>query len=277
MLRLEWVRLLTGQQEAMLAELTTAARWALSFALYGGIILGLCYAAREKIFAPAAVFCITLLAICFVYGVSFVLESQEKIPSTKTAMQPLGGPGLILSNPSLAGGTAIILLQGPSEAGAARLVATPGRPMVYQAEFGGGASSFARLQFGAESPWIFKSLAIDLRLSAENLKQRYNESLLSFLLYSGALIILLSSFWFIMNFSAWPLANLFLCCLAFRGVLALEILFNSTEMQETLGSFLQNRLPLSLAVPLIFFGIGLLAHLYSFLMYIAKRKSDYAF
>jgi hypothetical protein len=49
------------------------------------------------------------------------------------------------------------------------------------------------------------------------------------------------------------------------------------EMQETFGSFLQNRLPLSLAVPLIFFGIGLLAHLYSFLMYIAKRKSDYAF
>jgi peptidoglycan/LPS O-acetylase OafA/YrhL len=96
-----------------------------------------------------------------------------------------------------------------------------------------------------------------------------------FLIHTGALIFLLSSLMFILKFSAWPLVNLFLGCLAFRGILAAEILCNTSEMQELFNSFLQNRLPVSLAVPLIFCGVGLIAHLYTFLVHLTRRQSDY--
>ena len=96
----------------------------------------------------------------------------------------------------------------------------------------------------------------------------------SFLIYAGALILLLGSLGCVLNMSAWPLANLFLGCLAFRGILALEILLNSPEMQELFESFLENRLPLSLTVPLIFCAAGVLVYLYSILVYLAKRRGD---
>jgi hypothetical protein len=44
-------------------------------------------------------------------------------------------------------------------------------------------------------------------------------------------------------------------------------------MQETFDSFLQNRLPLPMVVPLIFCAVGLLAYLYSFLVFLARRQS----
>jgi hypothetical protein len=79
---------------------------------------------------------------------------------------------------------------------------------------------------------------------------------------------------FAIKFSAWPLANLFIGALAFRGILAVETFFNSPEMQEILDSFFKNLLPTTMAVPLIFFGFGLLAHTYSILIFIAKRRDD---
>jgi hypothetical protein len=57
-------------------------------------------------------------------------------------------------------------------------------------------------------------------------------------------------------------------------VLALEVFFNSLEMRDVFESFLGERLPLSWAVPLIFCGLGLLVHLYSALVYLAKRRQD---
>jgi len=78
-----------------------------------------------------------------------------------------------------------------------------------------------------------------------------------------------------MNLSAWPLANFFLCCLAFRGVLSLETLLNSPDVQNSFNSLLQNYLPLSAVVPMIFCIAGLLIYLYSFLVYLARRKSGY--
>jgi len=96
-----------------------------------------------------------------------------------------------------------------------------------------------------------------------------------FLIYTGALAVLLISFLFIMNLSAWPLANFFLCCFAFRGVLSLERLLNSTDIQNYFNSLLHNYLPISVVVPMIFCVAGLLIYLYSFLVYLARRKSGY--
>jgi hypothetical protein len=276
-IRVEWVRTLSLERETLLVELITAARWALTFTLYGGILLGLNYAARNRFFSPVSILCIIVLTTGFVYGISLGLDSWENVPPERTPTQSLGGPGVILSNTTGSSGTVLVLLQGSVQPGGARVVAIPGKPLLYQAEFVGRDQFLASLPpvpFSDDNPWFLKSLSIDLRLSTENLHRRWNEGLVSFLIYAGALILFLCSCMFIQKFSVWPLANLFLGCLAFRGVLALEIFFNSPEMQDVFDSFLQRRLPLSLVVPLIFAGVGLLIYLYSFLVFITRRQSN---
>lgn len=278
-LRIEWVRALSQEREAVLIEIMTAARWALSLAVYGGVLLGLSYAVRRDVFTPMAILCVAVLTIGFTFGIGQLIESWENVPPAKALAQPLGKPGLILSNNVRPAGTVLVLLEGPAKPGGSRVVATPDKPLLYQAEFAGKDLSLLSLPpapFSDNCPWFLKSLAIDLRLNAENIRQTVNAGLLPFLMYAGTLVFLLCSLMFILKFSLWPLANLFLGCLAFRGVLALELFFKTPEMQEMFDSFLQNRLPRAWAVPLIFCGVGLLAHLYSFLVYLVKRQSHYA-
>jgi hypothetical protein len=278
-LHIEWVRALSQERETVLVEIITAARWALSLAVYGGILLGLSYAVRREVFAPVAISCVALLTIGFTFGIGQLLKSWENVPPAKTPVQPLGRPGLILSNNVRPAGTVLILLEGSAKPGGSRVVATPGKPLLYQEKFAGKDLSLLSLPpapFSDNCPWFLKSLAIDLRLNAENVRRHLNGGLLSFLMYTGTLVFLLCSLMFILKLSAWPLANLFLGCLAFRGVLALELFFNTPEMQDVFDSFLQNRLSPSLAVPLIFCVVGLLSYLYSFLIYLLKRQSRYA-
>jgi hypothetical protein len=273
-IRLDWTRFLTMQPEALQNEVVAAAQWALSFSLYCSIILGLCFISRERVFALLAIPCMAVLAVGLAYGASLGLENLKSLVVGKTSTQIIGGPGLILANPMRPTGTAVVLLDGPSKSGGARVVVNYDRSMIYQESFPGkDASSTIPLAPIIEgSPWVFRSIAIDLRLSAENLRRLYSEGQLSFLVYTGALVILLISFLFIMDLSAWPLANFFLCCLAFRGVLSLETLLNSPGIQGFFTSYLQSYLPISAVVPMIFCVAGLLLYLYSFLVYLARRK-----
>jgi len=278
-LRIEWVRALSQEREAILVELITAARWALSLSVYGGVLLGLSYAVRREVFALTAIICVAVLTIGFTFGIGQLLEDWEHVPPAKTLVQPLGSPGLILSNNVRPASTVLILLEGPAKPGGSRVVATPGKPMLYQEKFAGKDLSLLSLPpapFSDNCPWFLKSLAIDLQLSANNMRQYVNAGLLPFLMYAGTLVFLLCSLMFILRFSVWPLANLFLGCLAYRGILALELFFRTPEMQDVFDSFLQNRLPRVWAIPLIFCVVGLLAYLYSFLVYLLKRQSNYA-
>jgi len=278
-LRIEWIRALSQEREAVLVEIITAARWALSLTVYGGVLLGLSYAVRRGVFALTAIPCIALLTIGFTFGIGQLLEDWEHVPPARISMQPLGKPGLILSNNVRPAGTVLILLEGTAKPDGSRVVATPGKPLLYQEKFPGKDMSLLSLPpapFSDNCPWFLRSLAIDLKLNAENVRRQVNAGLLPFLVYAGTLVFLLCSLMFILKFSVWPLANLFLGCLAFRGVLALELFFKTPEMQDVFDSFLQNRLPLSWVVPLIFCSVGLLAYLYSFLVYLVKRQSNYA-
>ena len=278
-IRLDWVRALSRPQPSVLSGLVSAARWALSFALYGGVLLGLSYAVRRKVFMPASVLCVLALSLCLLWCLSAGLDSWKDLPSQGGPDKVLGGPGLILASSGRPSATSIVLLKGLAEPDGARVVAVPGKPVYYQGEYAGRNQALASLPpvpFGDDSPWFLKSIAIDIRLNAETLQRLFNEGAAPFLVYAGALVFLLSSLVFILKFSVWPLANLFLGCLALRGILALEVFFNSDEMRDAFGSFLQGRLPLSLAVPLIFAGAGLLVHLYSFLIYLTKRQSSHA-
>jgi hypothetical protein len=275
-IRLEWARLLTMQPESLKNEIVAAARWALSFGLYCSIILGLCFISREKLYAPAAVICMALLAVGFAYGVNLGLEYLRSTAAEKIVTRPIGGPGLIIANPIRPTGTAVVLLDGPSSPGGARVVIASDRSMIYQETFPGKDAVPSVLSLSPiveASPWVFRSIAIDLRLSAENMRRRYSEGLGSFLVYTGALVVLLISFLFLMDFSAWPLANFFLCCLVFRAVLFLENLLNSPGMQDFFDSLLKNYMPLSTVVPLLFCIVASLIYLYTFLVYLTKRKS----
>jgi len=277
-LRVEWIRALSPEQGAILADLIIAARWALSFTLFGSILMGLSYVVRKKVFAPIALPFIMVLTLVFIWGISLIVENVENMPSAKTREQPLGKPGLILSNTILPSGTVIVLLQGPAEPNGSRVVATPGRPLLYQTEYAGKSLASANLPpapFVDDCPWFLKSLTIDLRLYAGHLRQYLDSGLVPFLIHAGSLVFLLCSLIFILKLSAWPLINLFLGCLAFRGILALDLFLKTPEMQDIFSSFLQNRLPLSLAVPLIFCGVGILTYLYSFLIYLIKGRREY--
>jgi hypothetical protein len=275
-LRVDWVRTLPQRPETVLTSLITAAYWALALALYGSILSSLSYAVRKRCFTITRVITLIVLPLVFSYAISLGLRHWEAVPPANNSITPLGENGLILSNALSRNETAIILLKGPADPRGPRVAAIPGQPLIYQAEApAAAASGLPPIPFGNETPWFLKSLAIDIRLSSLQMQKRFSGGLIPFLIYTGSLIFLLSSFGFIFRLSAWPLANFAFGCLAFRGILALETFFNSQEMQDVFYSFLENRLPLDLAVPLIFCGFGLLVHIYSLLIYLAKKRDDY--
>ncbi|MDR0583312.1 MAG: hypothetical protein LBG57_03045 [Treponema sp.] len=276
-IRIDWVRTLPRRQGTMLTDLIAAGHWALSLALYASLLLSLSYAARGHFSVPATAVCLIVLPLVFSSGVSLGLERMENLPPAQGTVRILGGPGLFLANARRSSDTSIVLLEGPARPGGARVAAIPGRPLIYQSEAVGPgvAASLPPIPFRDDLPWFLQSMAIDLRLSAEQLEGRFKAGLLPFLIYAGALILLLSSLRFILTLSAWPLANLFLGCLAFRGILTLETFFNSPETQDVFESFLENRLPLSLSVPLIFCALGVLVYIYSLLVYAANWRRDH--
>jgi hypothetical protein len=277
-LRVEWAQNLPPKPETALTIVIAAAHWALSLAMYSSILLGLSYAARRRYFAPMAVLCVMTLSLFFNFIVSSALYNWKSVPPAEITARQMGGDGLILSNSLNRNETSVILLKGTADPLGPRVTAIPDRPLVFHESMANAAAvNLPPIPFGDDTPWFYKSLIIDLRLSEEHIQQRFNEGLVHYFIYAGALIFLLSSLGFAIKFSVWPLANLFLGVLAFRGILAIETFFNSPEMQDIFDSFFRNMMPSSFAVPLIFFAFGLLINLYEVLVYVAKRRDDHEF
>jgi len=272
-LRVDWARTFPQTDAAVLSTLISSAHWALSFTLYISILLGIGYAARNKYYQLMSIPVIIALSLIFTFGISLALKNWVDVPPEKTAGKTLGENGIILSNSINRNETAIVLLK--KDPNGPRVVAVPGRPLQFQ-EAGSASSSYGlpSVPFGNDTPWLLKNMSIDIRLNAEMIAARFNDGLLPFFIYSGALIFLLVSMGFTMRLSAWPLANLFVGALAFRGIIALETFLNTIEMQEFISSYLKNFIDVKWAVPIIFIGFGVLINLYSFLVYIAKRRTD---
>jgi hypothetical protein len=277
------MRFLPSQPQTALPEFITAARWALPVTVYFSLLFGLSYAARlsagllgagrRGLSAPPAMLCLFILSLALSGGVSLGLERLGNMIPAPGIPRSLGGPGLLLTQ----GDTTIVLLRGPEERLGPRVVSVPGRPLIYQEQPLGPNNTVLSLPpvpFRDESPWFLRSLAIDFSLTGRQFEARLREGLVSLLIYAGALIFLLVSLGFILKLSNWPLANLFLGCLAFRGVLAAETFLNSPEIQNLFAGFLGDRLPLSYTVPLIFCAFGVLVNLYTFLVFLARRRTD---
>jgi len=272
-LRVQWAQSLPLKPETSLTLLIAAAHWALSLTIHITILLSLSYGARRKYFAPMVLISVMLLSLLFHFGVSSALYQWKNVPSAVKAGKQVGENGLILSNNLNRNETAVILLNGPAEPLGPRVTAIPEQPLQYIESTPNVSLDLPPIPFGDDTPWFLKSVSIDIKLSEAQIYKRFTEGRFSYLIYAGALIFLLSSLGFAIKFSVWPLADLFLGALAFRGVLAVETFLNTPEMQEIIGSFLGDKLPVSMAVPAVFIAFGLLINVYAILVYVIKRRN----
>jgi hypothetical protein len=271
-LRVEWAQNLPPKPETSLTLLIAAAHWALSLTMHITILLSLSYGARRHYFAPMVVISVTVLSLIFHFGISSALYQWKNVPSAVTTGKQAGEEGLILSNKLNRNETAVILLKGPAEPLGPRVTAIPDQPLQYIESTSNVNLDLPPIPFGDDTPWFLKSVSIDIKLSEAQIYDRFIEGYQSYFIYAGALIFLLSSLGFAIKFSVWPLADLFLGALAFRGILAVETFLNTPEMQEIIGSFLDNKIPVPMAVPAIFFSFGLLVNIYAILVYVIKRR-----
>lgn len=221
-----------------------------------------------------AVVSIICISAVFCIGISFALDSWKSVPPAQSAGIQLGSKGLILSNSLNRNETAVVLLKGTDDPVGPRVIAVPGQPLVFQETAASSSFDLPPVPFGNDTPWFLNSLAIDIRLNAEMFQRKFNEGLIPYLIYVFPLIFLLCSLGNVIKFSVWPIANLFLGILAFYGVLSLETFLNMPEMQYIIDSYLNGMIPVTLAVPLIFLGFGILLNLYSVLAYVARRKDN---
>jgi hypothetical protein len=211
-----------------------------------------------------SVLCVFVLSCGFAVGVClglFHADSALVLPGTDTP-PALGKPGLILTQ----GETAVVLLDEPSDPTGSRVIAIPDRPLIYQKTPAGPANAgftLPPLPFRIGGPYFLTSLFIDFSLAAGQLRNRLHDGFIPFGMYLGALCLLLSSLRFVMELTSWPLANLFLGALVFRGILAAGTFLDSGEIQQFILVFLKTDIPQFTITPIIFCGMAVLALLYT--------------
>ena len=246
----------------------------LPVSLYLSILVGLSYSARKKISIFASMLCIVILASIFTGVFSVGINRILSIGPTLNPVSPIqSGPGLIISRLN----SSIILLRESSDVRGPRVASFPGTPLIYQELPSGPGNTIIPLPplpLGDTAPWLIRSIDMDFNLSGTGLKGRFEENRLGFAAYAFSLILLLGSMRFIMQLSLWPLANIFLGALVFRGILVFEVFLNSREINNLIGSFLAGRVPVMLLSPMVFSALGVLIILYTFLAGMAGKKKN---
>jgi hypothetical protein len=271
-IRIEAVRRFPPNPDQPLEDLFFAIRWALPATIYTSLLFGLSYSVKHRIPAPLSMFCLLILASALGFAALAASDRLVRFPGPASLGKSLGGPGLLLRQ----GDNAMVLLGDPGGDGGPRVVSIPGSPLNFQRFPGPGNSvlNLPSIPFRTGTAWFLQSLIIDFSLAGRQMADRFVEGPLFFLIYAAALIFLLSSLRFILDIGNWPLANLFLGALVFRGVLSLEIFLNSREIHDFLAGFIGDRIPPSLISPLAFCFLGFLVCLYSGLSFLAARKTD---
>jgi hypothetical protein len=256
-----------------LTELLAAAHRALPCALYIAVLLALSYSARRDIPIPLSIPCVLVLAALFTIAAALGLRQAENVgaPSAVESLPTLGRAGLILSR----GNTVMVLLENPAEGRGSRVVSLDSRPLIYQENPAGPNNSVPELppvSFGNGQAPFLVDLAADFFLSARQFELRLGRGLVPFGLYVVSLSLLLVSLRFLFGFSSWPLANIFLGALVFRGILAFESFLNGAEIQDFIGLFLGKWMPPELISPGIFCALGLLILLYTILVSLTRER-----
>jgi hypothetical protein len=287
---IESVKTVSNIMDTEQTALITIIRQALPETLFLSILFSLSYSVRKKIPALISIIVLFILSGTFCLGFFMGVEKIEAMDIPVFSNFPLTAenielrPGIILStrdmdmillkendglfgnNPGTVGRTAF--------SGFPRIISFPESALIYQEVPISRDTTFFNLPLGEEIPWFLQSILIDLNLTARELDLRYKEGLASFFLHGFSLILLLVSLRFLFGMSSWPLANLFLGAMAFRGVLSLQIFLITPETGVIIRSFLGNRVEGSLIPPLVFLVLSALVILYTFLAFLARRGKE---
>jgi hypothetical protein len=255
----------------MLSALTDSARDVLPLGLYLSLLFTLSYSSRQKIPIPMTILGLLILGSVLTTGL-FLGTGRISLINAPAAVsgRTLGQRGLMLSR----GDTAMVLLEEPANPSGSRVVSIPNRPLIYQ-ELPGPNNTIPDLPpapFRDGGSSVLAAILTDTTLTARQFGSRLEEGLVPFIIYVSSLIFLLASLRFILDFSSWPLANLFLGALVFRGILAFEGFINSGDIQTVIVSITGHRVPPSLITPYSFCAIGLLISLYTALIHLARDR-----
>ena len=244
----------------------------LSTAFYVTILLGITYAARRRIYYPAA-FGIILIFVLVLSGTVYLgLDNLEKANFSLAVKSPLPAPakpGLIVSH-GMGDGNQLVFLNNPYQSEGPVVLKYGKAPLGYQSR--APLLGKSSLPFYTEKKGVFESIKRDFDHSSRVFFLWYRDSLVSYGVYAGSLAIFLISLGCLIDISFWSLANLIFGALAFRGVLALENFLNQGNIQDILVSFTRKIIHPSLINPVIFCTLAFLILLYSGLVYLARGR-----
>ncbi|MDR2444569.1 MAG: hypothetical protein LBD44_01335 [Spirochaetaceae bacterium] len=268
------VRHVPVKSSIMLNEIVESGCWALPFALYLTIVFSVNEGRRHKVAWPLIFVSAVALAGVFTFGISKGLSNAGVMPAPPLATNhiTLGRQGLLLSRP----GVVITLLDRPSNAAGSRVVAVKDRELIYQKVPVGADGKIIGLPpipFHDASGWLSYLIISDLSVSGRFIAARFNEGLIPYFAWTLALIVLLVSLGLVFELTRWPLANIFLGLLIFRGVLAFEVFLNSDKIMEYLLEFTRGAIPDALITPAIFVALSVLVLVYSFLIFLSRATT----
>lgn len=258
---------------AMLPALLASLRACIPGAVYITVLLTLSYAARRGLPFPLSLVCLFLLVVAASGALYLGTVRADRFDAMTRTDTPrtLGSPGLILSQ----GNISMVLLESPGQEKGARVVSIPEQGLLYQSLPVGPENQALPLPpaaFNAPLPYFLRSIFLDFSIAGA----RY-ESLLAggfhyFIAYLASVCLFLCSLGFLFKISVWPLANVFIGALVFRGALAFETFINSREVLEILDAYIESGIPRPFVSALIFGLAAALILLYSLLARLAGRR-----
>ncbi|MDR2397639.1 MAG: hypothetical protein LBD74_02640 [Spirochaetaceae bacterium] len=248
----------------------------LPLTLYGGILLTLRYTVRVGVPILQAVITVAILALGWSGVLVLGLERLTLPAHSQNTVLNLGSPGLILARSD----KAQIFLPDPHNLQTPLVFAGIGPGLVYEAtpdeETFQKGLGYPLVSFRTEVPAFLQGILRDLASTATQFRSRLNQGFPAFMLYAGGLILVLSSLRCFFTLGAWPLANLGIGILVFRGVLALEALLNMPRTQRNLFLLSGSLIPQALLSPLILYALGILLLLYTGVSVLVKQRRMYA-
>ena len=248
--------------------LIESIKLALLPAVFLTILFSLSYAARKEISVLASILLITILSVVFYTGFFFGIERLKAYDPVLNMPESISKrAGFILTQLDT---DLIFLREQTNTPGFPRIISFPEQPLLYQEEALGPNYSVFSLDIGAKNAWFLESILIDINLSSRDLESRFGEELISFLIFCFSLFFLLSSLRFLFDFSAWPLANLFLAALIFRLILSLNVFLNTSDVKIFLDAFVDGRLQENFIIPAVFCILSIVILLYTFLSFLAR-------
>jgi hypothetical protein len=258
---------------ALIPALLGSLRACIPQTIYITVLLTLSYAARRNIPFPLAFVCLFLLVFSASGGLYLGTVRADRFDSLARTDTPrtLGSPGLILSQ----GNISMVLLEKPGQERGARVVSLPGQSLLYQSVPLGPGNQVLPLPqaaFRAPLPYFLQSMFLDFSLAGARYETLLTQGFHYFIAYLASVSLFLCSLGFLFRVSVWPLANVFIGVLAFRGVLAFETFINSREVLELLSEYVESGIPRPFISALIFALAAALIILYSLLARLARRR-----